>query len=191
MPDVTETLYLGLKFSEWITVLGLLLGPIVAVVITMVVDGRRKKRDQQLQVLRMLLTTRHLPADAAYSVAINLVPVEFNADRNVMSAWERYVELVRTRPTDDNAVAHGEDVRSRQTKLIFAIMQSLGFKLAETDIQTSAYVADGFIRRDNLMVGSWAAMIDIATTLKQQTAMMGADQQNPSPTLPGDHLSSQ
>ena len=129
--------------------------------------------------MRMLLTTRHLPADANYSVAINLIPVEFNDDAKVMEAWRRYIEVVQVRPSPENEEQHNRELGVRQTKLIYAMMQSLGFNLAETDIQTSAYVADGFIRRDNIMIGSWLAMTDIAHSLRAQSAYLGVQVMEP------------
>lgn len=51
-------------------------------------------------------------------------------------------------------------------------MRCIGFKLSETDIQTSAYAADGFIKRDNILIASQLAMPDIAESLRRQTEML-------------------
>lgn len=169
-----ETLYWGLKFSDWVTVAGLIIGPLVAVALTLWVEGRRKRREQRVQVVRMLLATRHLPSDAAYSVAINLVPVEFNGSKNVMSAWRSYIEQVRYTPSPENKAEHSKIVAAKQTTLIFEMLRMMGFKLSETDIQTSAYAADGFVQRDNILIASQLAMPEIAATLKRQLDLMTA-----------------
>src|SRR3546814_5318903 len=49
--------------SEILTLIAVIVGPIVAVVITLWVDGRRRDREQKIIVLRLLLATRHIPAD--------------------------------------------------------------------------------------------------------------------------------
>jgi len=42
----------------------------------------------------MMLTTRRLPSDPAYLMAINLIEVEFNDCDDVMKARREYLELV-------------------------------------------------------------------------------------------------
>lgn len=163
---------LGLKPYEWLTLIGVVTGPIVAVAITLWIEGRRRRRDQQVNTMRMLLNTRHLPSDPAYTVAINTVPIEFNGRPKVMNAWKTYIDAVRFTPTEQNAEAHYADVRIKQTKLIFEIMQDLGFELSETDIQNSAYAAGGFIERDNLSVEGWRAWKRIADALELQTQFL-------------------
>lgn len=101
-----EALYWGLKFSEWVAFAGLVVGPVIAVALTLWVDGKRKRREQRIQVMRMLLATRHLPGDANYSVAINLIPIEFNDSKDVMAAWHSYIETVRYTPTPENQEQH-------------------------------------------------------------------------------------
>jgi hypothetical protein len=48
--------------------------------------------------MRMLLSTRHMPADPLYSTAINLIPADFNDQIEVMDAWRKYHSVVRERP---------------------------------------------------------------------------------------------
>jgi hypothetical protein len=181
---LSETLYLGLKLSELLTLIGIVIGPIIAVAITLVAESKRRKRDGQIQVMRMLLNTRQLAADPAYSIAINLVPVEFNKSTQVMAAWRMYIEAVRYRPTQENQEEHHRQLNAKQTTLIYQIMRSLGFQLSETDIQTSAYLSDGFVKRDNLYLDSLQAMCDIADAIKQQNefvrnSLNGSPTENP------------
>src|SRR3546814_1173640 len=83
--------------SEILTLIAVIVGPIVAVVITLWVDGRRRDREQKIIVLRLLLATRHIPADPSFLTAINLIPVEFNARRDVMQAYNEFIEATRQR----------------------------------------------------------------------------------------------
>ncbi|GAO38353.1 hypothetical protein SCH01S_14_00170 [Sphingomonas changbaiensis NBRC 104936] len=182
--QTTETLYWGMKFGEWVTFWGLVLGPVIAVAITLLVERRRRQHEQRTQVLRMLLATRHLPGDATYSVAINLIPVEFNDSKTVMSAWQSYIEQVRFTPTEDNKQEHQKLVFSKQTKLIFEVMRANGFKLSETDIQTSAYAAEGYIQRDNILIASQLAMPEIANILRLQTQLMTGSEPTPAASGP-------
>jgi hypothetical protein len=176
---MVETLYWGLRFGEWVSLVGLFLGPIVAVLVTLYIEGRRRTRDQHIQIMRMLLSTRHLAGDPLYSVAINLIPIEFNDSKPIMAAWRTYIEAVRFKPTEDNAEEHNRLLLSKQTKLIFELLKHLKFDLPETDIQTSAYAADAFIQRDNILLGSQIAMADIANSLRRQTDFLQGVPQQP------------
>ncbi len=169
MMNVTEPLFLGLKFYELLTLVAIIVGPIVAVGITVATESKRQLKNQQTQTLRTLLSTRHLPSDPAYSTAINLIPVDFNGVKPVMSAWQNYIEKIRFTPVQGSERSHEKEILNKQTKLIFAMMQCLGYRLAESDIDISAYAAQGFITRDNLHLEALAAWPRIATTLEAQT----------------------
>jgi hypothetical protein len=147
---------------------------VIAVLISLWLEGRRRKREQQIQIMRALLSTRHLAADPAYTVAINMIPVEFNGNRRIMEAWRTYLDAVRYRPSPENAESHLKDVFAKQTKLIFEIMRDLGFELPETDIQNLAYAAGGFIERDNITLEAWRAWPRIAAALEAQTKFLTA-----------------
>src|SRR5690242_7236505 len=108
-----------MRLNDWLTLLAILLGPITAVAITLWIEGRRRKRDSQVIVLRQLMATRHLPGDPMYSAAVNLIPVEFNNDRAVMAAYKAYQEAVSQVPgADPEAVARiNQNTIVKQTKM--------------------------------------------------------------------------
>ena len=162
----------GLQPYEWLTLVGIIIGPILAVLISLWLDGRRRDRDQKLIILRLLLTTRHLVGDPGYSAAINLIPVEFAGDKEVQRAYREYIEAAGADLTEENKQKVAERTSVKQTKLIFAIARSMKFKIAETDIQTTVYAADAWIRRDLMAVDSQKAMRDIATQLMLQTRII-------------------
>ena len=174
-----ETLYWGLRFSELVTLVGIIVGPIVAVAMTLLVETRRRQRESKIQIMRMILNTRHLPADPSYNAAINLIPVEFNNDKKVMSTWKDYISHVRFRPSDENKNEHDRFTTAKQTTMIFQLMKNLGFHLSETEIQTSAYASEGSIIRDNLYLDSLRANVRIADALERQatTVQNSVDQQ--------------
>ena len=116
----------------------------------------------------MLASTRHLPSDPAYSTAINMIPIDFNRVKPVMSAHESYIETILYRPTSENSDAHNQQIVMKQTKLIFEMARHLGHDLPETKIQSTAYAAGGFVERDNLMTDAWRAWSRIADALKAQ-----------------------
>ena len=158
----------GLQPYEWLTLIGIIIGPIVAVGISLWIDGKRKGRDQKLIILRILLTTRHLVGDPNYSAAINLIPIEFSGNNAILTAYREFIEAARFQPAPGNEDRVAQNTSAKQTRLIFEVARSMGFKIAETDLQTTAYAADGWIQRDNISLDSQRAMRDIATLLMFQ-----------------------
>jgi hypothetical protein len=159
----------GIKLSDLLTMVAIVVGPLSAVGITLWIENRRRVRERQIYIMRMLLTTRHMPADPQYNAAINLIPAEFHDQSEVMGAWRKYHERVN----EHGDAAHEPDRQKRitaaQSGLIFQIMRSVGLKnLSEGDIQTQAYVSQGFVDRDMLYLDSLRAMPQIAATMEKQ-----------------------
>jgi hypothetical protein len=163
------------KTYEIITFLAILVGPVLAVFVQLVAERRKQARDQQTHTLRMLVSARHLPADPTYSTAINMVPIDYNRVPKVMAAHKSYIEAIMYQPSAENADAHWKQVISKQTKLIFEMAKHLNYDLPETDIQTSAYAAKGFIERDNLMLDAWRSWQRIAVALESQATPPSAN----------------
>lgn len=168
--------FLGLRLYELLTLIGVVVGPISAVAISLWAESRRRQRESRATILKMLLNTRGMPSDASWSIAINMIPVEFNGHKAVIQAWRDYIECVRYRVADENIPVHQALLGAKQTTLIHKIMIALGINLSESDIQTESYIAEGYIRRDNLYLDSLAAMRDIATHLETQSRLLGAEE---------------
>jgi len=171
MIEVPDNVYLGLKVSDIATIAAVIVGPIAAVVITLFNEARRRTRELQTQTLRMLISTRHLPGDASYNTAINLIPVDFNREQAVMKAWSDYIEIVRYAPAAGNEETHNRQMSAKQTTLIFEIMKFLKYDLSETQIQQSAYAAGGFTKRDEIWIRAQLAWPEIAQALQRQNEL--------------------
>ncbi|QCB53833.1 hypothetical protein E5675_04895 [Sphingopyxis sp. PAMC25046] len=174
--------------AELISLAAILIGPIAAVLISVWLTNNKQERDQRLIVLRMLLSTRHLPSDPGFSVAINLVPVEFNKSPKVMAAYREFIHAVQN---PENAAPETPALQStaiKTTKLIFEIVRDLGFNIQESDIQHAGYAASGFIERDNLFLDSQRAMRNVADILWIQTRLLAGEswesiQSSPTPKV--------
>ncbi|MGJ3648785.1 DUF6680 family protein [Sphingomonas sp. GlSt437] len=171
-PQAPDTVVLGLKLGEWFNFLGLLLGPVVAVLVTLWIDSRRRRYERKITILRTFLATRHLPADPNFSTAINLVPIEFAKSVAVQQAYREFVDAANAIPTPENQQAIGNNVATKITRLVYEIARDVGLQIRETDLQTQAYSSSGSSYRDALLQDSQRAMRDIATTLHLQARLM-------------------
>jgi len=156
------------------------LSPIVAVCITLWVEDRRKRRDGKMVIVRALMATRHLPGDANWSNAINLLPIEFNDCPAVMAAYKEYGQATRReQPTAEAAMKRFDsEVSAAQTKMIAAAMRAVGLNVSEADLPVEAYASIGLVTRDNLYLASLDAQGRIAaaleTQLRQTAQMLGS-----------------
>ncbi|WP_419827620.1 DUF6680 family protein [Sphingomonas sp.] len=150
--------------AEITNIAAVLVSPVVAVLITLWLDGRRKDREQKITVLRLLLATRRFPGDPNYQTAVNLIPVEFGRSKSVMSAYKDFIKSVAPGSATDSSVT--------MTRLIYEVAKRSGFAIRETDIQTDAYASQGWVDRDNLYLDSLKAQRDINTTLLLQARLM-------------------
>jgi hypothetical protein len=158
--------------NEWLTLTAIVLGPISAVGVTLWIEQRRHTRDRRLYIVRMLLMTRHLPADPQYNAAINLIPVEFNDQEKVIEAWRIYHERVRQKPDLSQQADHDRRLSAAQSGMIFQVMRSAGLaNLSEGDIQTQAYVSEGFVERDRVYMDSLRALPAMAATMARQVEL--------------------
>ncbi len=158
--------------NEWMTLVAIFLGPLSAVGVTLWIESRRRVRERRLYVVRMLLTTRHLPADPQYNAAVNLIPAEFNDQEKVMAAWRTYHERVHLRVDPAQDADHQKRISAAQSGMIFEVMRSTGLtNLSEGDIQTQAYVSQGFVDRDRVYIESLRALPAIAEILDKQRAL--------------------
>lgn len=158
-----------MDLNAWLTLAGVVLSPIVAVAITLWIEGRRRDRDGKMVVVRLLIATSHLPSDPNYSTAINLLRVEFANNATVMRAFKEYQQVIRReKPVTEVGVARlNEEVRAVQIKLVSATMAAVGMKASEADLAIEGYIADGAVERDNLYLDSLRAQGRIAAALER------------------------
>ena len=154
--------------NEWLTLAAIVIGPMSAVGITLAIEKIRRTRERRLYIVRLLLATRHLPADAQYNVAVNLIPADFNDQKSVMDAWRNYHAVARERIGQPPDAGHQRRMTAAQSTMIFQAMQSAGLELSEGDIQTESYVSQGFIDRDNLYLESLRALPTLANAMQIQ-----------------------
>lgn len=167
-----------MKPSELINLAAIVIGPIVAVCISLWMEGRRKSHDAKLTTLRLLLASRDFPSDPAYQVAIKLVPVEFNGCPTVLSAHREFLEAANVETKgfgDDRLKTISDKTGIKLTRLLFEMSKASGLNIRETDIQTGGFGSRGFFYRDALVQDSQKAMRDVANILWMQTRMLGGE----------------
>jgi hypothetical protein len=151
---------------EELTVTGLFAGPVVAVLISLWIEERRRQRLLKEQAVRTLLVGRLNFADPAFLTAINTMPVAFPKDQAVLAAWEAYLESVRTPPDRDDPAS----VQSAQgrweialSNLIESMLESMGYpRRAAKQIARARYVSDASANLLRLQQEALSAVVEVA-----------------------------
>ena len=103
-----------------------------------------------------------------------MIPFDFNSEKKVMAAWRAYQASIRYRPSDENMESHKREVEAKQTHLIFEMISFLGYDLAESEIQDTAYAAQGLVDREILFVNSLQSGPRIAAALENNNQLLNA-----------------
>jgi len=145
------------------TIVAVLLGPILAVLVTRFVDERRLKHTRRMEVFRTLMRTRRMRLTPEHVGAINLVEIEFDGESPVLDAWKAYWgHLHQTVPTDQAQQRQFfQDQDGLLTRLLHAIAKSLGFKIEQLDIFQGGYVPQGWLNDEQTARELRALTLDI------------------------------
>ncbi|WP_143103459.1 DUF6680 family protein [Albimonas pacifica] len=126
------------------TLIAVLVGPVLAVLVTRLIDQRREVRARRMDVFRTLMRTRKLPVHFDHVGALNLVEVEFADKKQVISAWKDYLKSLSERLASNASEEEHEGLRRRRdsglTKLIYEISKVLNFKVEQLDILEGNYM---------------------------------------------------
>lgn len=83
-----------MRVADWVSLFGLVSGPLLAVVITLWAERRRGRNERRATIVRSILLTRRQPADYGFHGSINSIPLEYAGEAQVMTAWEDYLAVV-------------------------------------------------------------------------------------------------
>jgi hypothetical protein len=131
-------LYLGIA-----VVLATLLGPVLAICVARRVDDKRRRLARQLDVFRLLMSTRRVPLSADRVRALNLVQIEYHGIQNVEDAYRDLMQLINTLPP---LPANWHDrQRGLTTKLLSEMAKVLGYDIQQLDVLEGGYWPQGLV----------------------------------------------
>lgn len=130
------------------TIIAILVGPVIAVLITRWTDRRRAQKERQWAVFRSLMQHRRSPMNAEHVGALNLVEVEFANVSGVVKAWKNLLasfETVVSGPLTQEQDQQLADERKKLLALLLdAIAKHLGIKVEQLDIFSGGYSPQGW-----------------------------------------------
>lgn len=168
----TDPTYLGLTATNWILVAATLIGPIAAVVITMMAERRRAKHQHRSNIVQTILNTRMRANDVQYQMAIMAVAVEYRDDAEVMAAHRAYMNHVAIEPGEGHEQAHNTQTGQKLVALLKLLFDRIGTKFSEADIDKMSYHTKGVGMQDDLLHAALFGMVRVANALERQEQIL-------------------
>lgn len=116
--------------TETMNIIAVILGPIIAIIITLCYQNRKEKREAKLRLFAILMAHRKSnPPSFDLVQGLNLIDVVFSAHREIVTLWHEYYDLISIRPVNWTLA------ESKYLDLLAKIASVLGYKnLLQTDI---------------------------------------------------------
>lgn len=131
-----------------LTIIAILAGPVLAVRVTRYLDDRKLKQERRMDVFRTLMRTRRVTLSPDHVGALNLVEIEFQDEKDVISAWRAYFgDLGEKWPSNLTLeeLQGREEARSALlTRLLHAMAKALNFEMEQLDIFQGGYAPKGW-----------------------------------------------
>ena len=153
--------YLG-----WAAISAGIIGPITAVVITLVWEKVRRTRELKLNTLQNILVTRGRYSEPLYSATIRSVPIVFSKNKKVMNAYLNYMDATRNIPNDENREKVNNESARRESILITEMLTNVGYK-GLTAEKVESYTSVGLVNRDILVENALVALPIIAINARK------------------------
>ncbi|MFT4160908.1 DUF6680 family protein [Shinella sp.] len=152
-----EIVFLGMRWVDLINLIAIVVGPILAVVVDRLRQGRADTQSRRLAVFRALMRTRRQRLDPEHVGALNLVDLEFYGRKSVIEAFSAYMDhLASPNPTtEDGHERYFEQREDLLVKLLHEMGRDLGLHFDKHDLKKLAYGPTGWaveqeIQRQNM-----------------------------------------
>lgn len=127
------------------TLAAIVVGPILAVLVTRVLDRAGEKRRRKFEVFKSLMQTRGLRLDPVHVAALNVVEIEYYNEKEVRDAFRAYVEhLSAPMP----AVEEQPRFFDQRSDLFMNVLSKMGSVLKlqfdKRDLERLSYVPQGW-----------------------------------------------
>ena len=145
-----------MQFKDWlnlailvVTAVAIVVGPIVAVRLTLRSEEAREKLRRKYQTFHSLMRTRRVALSADHVTALNVIQTEFHDDEKVVAAHKKYIEKLsvpvtgETKPDEHKRIF--EDRDDAFNEMMFQIGRHLGFTLDRRELSKYSYAPQGWV----------------------------------------------
>ena len=145
------------SWFDWLTVLAIVVGPVLALSAQRLLDMLREKKKAKENIFFAIMRHRGQWYHVERIQALNSIEVVFAGDKAVMTKWRAFIDHVRTpKPKEDDGAKNWDDnLDTAVCDLSQAIGNSLGYKLDLKQIRQGAYTPQLHSNIDTAQVAVW------------------------------------
>ncbi|MBB4303008.1 hypothetical protein GGD81_002046 [Rhodobium orientis] len=149
---------------EILTIAGIVIGPLAAVLIAQHLQNRKEKRERRMNVFRTLMRTRRTPMTLEHVGALNLIEIEFADKKQIIDAWRRLFEHLGTMHNryPGEVYIDGDTLEQKNykddlfwrrinnerhtllAKTLHSMAREMGFKIEQLEIFEGGYTPQGW-----------------------------------------------
>lgn len=130
-----------MRVADWLMILAVLAGPIVAVQLTRYLDVKKEVGERKLWIFKKLMATRAYTLSRDHVEALNRIDLEFDRKRPkekaVVDKWKEYLDLLGNRTMNPDQWA--EKRIDLLVDLLHAMAQALDYDFDKTHIRNATY----------------------------------------------------
>lgn len=130
-----------MTIADWLMLIVVLIGPIIAVQLTRYVDGKKETKERKLNIFKTLMSTRAYNVSWPHVEALNRIDLEFSSqdkkEKAVIDAWKEYLDLLN----DPNMSAEQWNLKRVEllVELLHKMALVLDYDFDKTHIKNSSY----------------------------------------------------
>lgn len=114
-----------MRVIDIINVLAIIVSPVVAVIVGQVLQDRRKKRSDKMEIFKTLMISRGLGWSTESVKALNIIEVVFCDDQTVLDQWKIYYDRLCVENPNEIELSK---IKVEGDKLLDVMAKSLGYK---------------------------------------------------------------
>lgn len=153
-----------MEIKDIATIVALVLGPVIAVVITLWSQKRSERRLAKLQLFVTLMANRRAAPSREWVNALNLIDVIYANETRIVQLWHQLYDALNIQPFNNQTFTH------KYLDLLSAMANSLGYSsLKQTDID-KFYMPQGLGDQAALSIDTqkeWLRVLKATSTLQQ------------------------
>jgi len=149
-----------MQFRDWlnvailvVTAIAIVVGPIVAVRLTLRLETLRERLRRKYQTFHALMRTRRVALSPEHVSALNGIQIEFHDDEKVIAAYKRYIDNLGGPAlppgSDEKMIKRFVDDRDDAfNNMMFEIGKHLGFSLDKRELVKYSYAPQGWVNAE-------------------------------------------
>lgn len=150
---------------EWLTLSAILVGPLVGIWVTRLIDAARETNKRRWELFVTLRRTRGLELSADHVAAINMVPVLFAKEPAVMRGWEELMDVLNDQSWNslDEAVKLGVVERSvaKRVNLVNAVAHAVKATLPTKEEHRLGYAPIAWSNDQNQIIEARGQLLKV------------------------------